>query len=435
MKVAKGWRLAGNERRIANRVLFLEGEKEKDYQNEKDVVNRRVPSTMPTHTTVLIDAERGFHSGNIEISPSTVGGRARGYRVSMRRLHGGLSEGVDLIEVDNGETSVTLIPTRGMGLWKARRGDLDIGWQSPVRGPVHPQFVPFSEPSGNGWLAGFDELLPRCGLESNGGADFDPKTGRLLYPLHGRIANLPACKVTVEIDGDSGAICVTGVVEEQRFHFAKLRLVAKLTTRVGERGFAIHDEIENLSESPAEAQMLYHVNFGAPLVDGGARIVVPVERVAPLDAAAAKGIATWDLYDPPTPGYEAQVFLLKLRADAAGRTQALLHDSGGGRGVSLGFNVRELPWFTVWKNLVPLADGYVTGIEPGTNFPNERTFEGSHGRVILLPGRGRAALSLGFTAHLSAAEVDAARQDIASIAGKKPPEVAQVPVTGWSPAA
>ena len=45
--------------------------------------------------------------------------------------------------------------------------------KSPVRGPVHPSFVPLFDPSGLGWLEGFDELLCRCGLESNGAPDFD----------------------------------------------------------------------------------------------------------------------------------------------------------------------------------------------------------------------------------------------------------------------
>ena len=63
-----------------------------------------------------------------------------------------------------------------------------------MRGPVHPKFVPLAEPSGVGWLDGFDELLCRCGLVSNGAPEFDER-GQLRYGLHGRIANLPARKV------------------------------------------------------------------------------------------------------------------------------------------------------------------------------------------------------------------------------------------------
>ena len=47
--------------------------------------------------------------------------------------------------------------------------------------PVHPAFVPIAEPSGVGWLSGFDELMCRCGLESNGAPDFDER-GQLAFP-------------------------------------------------------------------------------------------------------------------------------------------------------------------------------------------------------------------------------------------------------------
>ena len=79
-------------------------------------------------------------------------------------------EGVDTVEVNNGKLKFTVVPTRGMGLWKAWLGDSEIGWNSPVKGPVHPSLVPVADPSGLGWLEGFDELMCRCGLESNGAA-------------------------------------------------------------------------------------------------------------------------------------------------------------------------------------------------------------------------------------------------------------------------
>ena len=144
-----------------------------------------------------------------EITPKTVGGRATGYSVTRYRMQGGLSDGVEVIRVDNGLLKFDILPTRGMSIWKAWLGDSEIGWKSPVRGPVHPALVDLGEPSGLGWLDGFDELFVRCGLESNGAPEFDEKTGRLKYPLHGRIGNKPAHHVEVSVDGDSGEIKVT----------------------------------------------------------------------------------------------------------------------------------------------------------------------------------------------------------------------------------
>ena len=75
----------------------------------------------------------------------------------------GRSAGVEMVTVDNGSLAIHLLPTRGMSLWKAFHEGMDIGWTSPTRGPVHPNYVPLAEPSGLGWLEGFDELLVRCG--------------------------------------------------------------------------------------------------------------------------------------------------------------------------------------------------------------------------------------------------------------------------------
>src|SRR6188474_667307 len=121
---------------------------------------------MPTKSWTLTDTSRDIYLDKLTVGPDQVGGPARGYSVVKRRLAGGLREGVDLVEVNNGRLRVAVVPTRGMGLWKAWHGDWEIGWQSPVRGPVNPAFVSLWEPGGIGWLAGFDELLCRCGLES-----------------------------------------------------------------------------------------------------------------------------------------------------------------------------------------------------------------------------------------------------------------------------
>src|SRR5262249_40504582 len=153
-------------------------------------------------------------------------------------------------EIDNGKLRFIVVPTRGMGLWKAWLGDLEIGWNSPVHGPVHPQYVPLTEPSGLGWLEGFDELMCRCGLESNGAPDLGAG-GVYKYPLHGRIANRPANYVEVSTDEDAGEVSVTGVVDEVRFLFQKLRLKSTYTTKVGQNGLRIIDEVTNLSGDPA----------------------------------------------------------------------------------------------------------------------------------------------------------------------------------------
>ena len=386
---------------------------------------------MAATRVVWTDLDTGLFVESATLGPADIGGRAAGYEVSKRRLRGGLSDGVDVVRVNNGLLAVDILPTRGMGLWKAWLGGAEYGWRSPVRGPVHPSFVPLMEPGGLGWLDGFDELLVRCGLESNGAPEFEPETDRLKYPLHGRIANKPARSVHVSVDGETGEIAVTGVVEETRFHFLKLRLTSTVSTRVCEPVLRIRDEVEKLSESPAEAQLLYHVNFGEPLLDAGARFVAPVKAVVPRNPHAAQGLASWDRYAAPTAGYAEEVFFVELLADAQGQTRSLLRNAAGDRGASLTHDVRQLPCYTLWKNTAASRDGSVTGLEPGTNYPNPRSFEGRHGRVAKLAPGASVTYDLTMELHGSAASVGAAEQSIAALQGAVSPTVFQEPLPNW----
>lgn len=353
--------------------------------------------------------------------------------IQFETLQNGLSCGVQVVKIDNGELEIFVVPTRGMNVWKAYwngpEGKEEIGWQAPVRGPVHPSFVPLAEPSGLGWLDGFDELLARCGLESNGAPEFD-EHGQLKFPLHGRISNRPAHKVEVMVDDITGEIELTGWVDEVRFHFLKAAMKSTLTTKKNSPGFDIVDEITNLSASPAEFQMLYHVNFGQPLLDAGSQLVAPIAELVPRNAHAATGIETWSSYSAETPGYEEQVYFAKLHSDEDGQTTSLLKNAHGTRGALLGFNTHQLPCFTVWKNTTAIEDGYVTGIEPGTNFPNPRSFEGERGRVLKLDGHGSTKLKLAFEYCGSERAVATAESAVRSLQ-KSSPTIHQNPHDDW----
>jgi galactose mutarotase-like enzyme len=385
---------------------------------------------MPSKTWTLTDVGARTAIEQISLGPADVGGTAVGYSITKQTLRGGLSDGVDLIHVDNGRFAFEALPTRGMGLWKAWLGDLEIGWKSPVRGPVHPKFVPLAEPSGIGWLDGFDELLVRCGLTSNGAPEFDDQ-GTLQYPLHGRIANRPAHKVEVSVDGDSGEIELTGIVEETRFLYQRLRLTSTIKSQLGEPGLRIHDEVENLAARPAEIQLLYHINFGEPLLAAGSQFVAPVKTLVPRNLHAASGIGSWDRYIAPQAGFEEQVYLMELLAGDGGLTQTLLKNAQNTHGVSLHFNIEQFPCFTLWKNPAASADGYVTGLEPGTNFPNPRSFEQQHGRVVKLAPEQKVCFDLRLEIHTQADEIQRAGESIATLQSAAPSQIFDQPQRTW----
>jgi len=390
---------------------------------------------MEHQSHVLIDAAESIVADGV-----VAGGAHSDWSVRLRTLRGGRSEGVQLVELNNGALCVDVLPTRGMGIWRVRQhqslfpsgGGTTLGWRSPVRGPVHPAYVPLFDPSGLGWLEGFDELLCRCGLESNGAPDFDA-TGKLQYPLHGRIANLPAHRVELVVDEDASRLALRGVVAETRFHFQSLRLTTTITTLFGSREFSWADEVENIGGRAATMQMLYHFNIGEPLLRPGARITAPIATVAPLTKVAADaGMETWNLMPPPRAGSAEQVYVLDLAADEAGETRVLVDQLEGDEAVSLRFNKRTLPCLTVWRNTAAEADGYVFGIEPGTNYPNPRTFEQRHGRAVTLKPGATWQTEVTATWHNDEQSISNQVAAIRQIQDHRVPEIVPTPRADWS---
>ncbi len=83
--------------------------------------------------------------------------------------------------------------------------------------------------------------------------------------------------------------------------------------------------------------------------------------------------------------------------------------------MALRFNHQELPCFTVWKNTGALEDGYVTGLEPATSYPNFKTFERQHGRVVPLAPGGQWETTWSIEAHATASGVSGVLAEIVSL--------------------
>src|SRR5699024_10017323 len=138
----------------------------------------------------------------------------------------------------------------------------------------------------------------------------------------------------------------------------------------GSREFVIRDVVTNRAAGVAESQLLYHVNVGAPFLEDGSSFVVPATEITPRDARAAEGSGTWATCGPPELGFAEQVYFVKPVTNERGESFVLLRNKAGDKGFSVHFQTDHLPCLSLWKNTVAEADGYVAGLEPGTNYPN-----------------------------------------------------------------
>jgi hypothetical protein len=345
------------------------------------------------------------------------------WKVTKARLAGGKQEGVDVIEIDSGRLRILVVPTRGMGIWQVMDGDVRIGWNSPVKEIVHPSFVSLPARGGLGWLDGFGEFLCRCGLENNGHPGRDTikdNTGAESstdLTLHGKLAYLPA--EFVELRTETTApyrLMLHGIVAERMMHGPKFRLDTTLTIEPGSHRFRIMDKVVNESASPAEFELLYHTNFGSPLLEAGSELWAPTRKVVPFNDRAAEGnIHDFAKFGPPEVGFVEQVYCLELFGRDNGMTVIGLANKAKDRAVSMKYKTDQLPYLTLWKNTTAIEDGYVTGIEPGTNYPYNRSLERLAGRVPKLPGKQHRLFEIEFAFHSSKDEVAGLQKEIEAI--------------------
>ncbi len=369
-----------------------------------------------------------------EKSPLTTSIDTRQGTIHVRhgRFVGGLSDGVEVLEVNTGAVRAMILPTRGMSLWYLEANRTRIGWESPIQGPVHPSLVPLWDPSGLGWLEGFDELFVRCGLESNGAPEHD-ESGKLRYPLHGRIGNIPADSLWLEFDEASGRLEIIGEMFESRLFFKRLKLRSRLRFTAGRADVEILDDVTNLASTPTTVQMLYHINVGEPLLSAGAEVQASVAELAPKDGLSASEIENWHKVGEPQSGYTERVYFGRMHDGEVGEAATMIQSAKRDIGLGVTYRTATLPYFVFWKNTAAKEAGYVVGLEPATNLPNTKSFEQEQGRVITIQPGDTVPFRVALHPLGDVDAVDQFADRIANLCTDDTSTTLKNPKAGWTP--
>lgn len=295
----------------------------------------------------------------------------------------GKAAGTEAIEVRNGSgLRFVVLPGRGMDIAYAELNGVPFSYISKtgVVNACHYDEEDFLR----SFTAG---LLTTCGLTYMGAGCVDE--GKTLG-LHGRIANTPAYDVgiTQQWQGDDFVISVRGKVREATVFGENMVLTRTITTRLGDNQIHIHDEIENVGFSASPVMVLYHFNFGFPLLSGDSVLTTNCTDVKPRDAAAEPGLGECCKFAEPTPNYSEQVFSRK----AVAQSYARLENPTLGKAVELRFNGAELPYLIEWKQVG--EQDYVVGLEPGTNPPGGRAAARADGTLMFLEPQQKREHSL-----------------------------------------
>lgn len=335
---------------------------------------------------VLTDNEKGIAKGNWSFSSKDLGIKGEKFTIQNTVLKGGKQEGSELLTITSNNLTIKLSPTRGLGILSVVGDGIRMGWDSPVNEVVNPKFINLDSRGGIGWLDGFNEMMVRCGFEWTGHA---VQADGMIYSLHGRAENTPVSKLIVNVSEKAPyTITIKGLIKENTFKKSNLETWVSLSYVPRTKEFTVHDVLTNKSDYTRDYQIIYHSNFGTPILEEGAKFVAPVKEISPFNDYAKDGLKTWQTYLGPTKNFDEMVFNVYPFADANGDTQVMVTNKVGDKAAGIAFNTKELPVLSLWKNTDTLKQGYVTGLEPGTSFAYPVTIEREQKRVRQLePGQ------------------------------------------------
>ncbi|WP_392566841.1 aldose 1-epimerase family protein [Utexia brackfieldae] len=376
---------------------------------------------------VLIDQAKGMTAGNWQVTERDLAVSDNlTFSVKNQILHGGKQEGSQRITIRSGDFAINLSPTRGMGILSVVGNGVRLGWDSPVDEVVNPAFINLDSRGGLGWLEGFNEMMVRCGFEWTGHPVIADGT---IYSLHGRAGNTPVSQLIVDIeDQPPYTITVKGLIKENTFKKGHLETWASLSYVPGTNSFTVHDILTNRGDYPRDYQIIYHSNFGPPLLEQDAQFIAPVKAISPFNDYAKQGLDSWQSYLGPTNGFDEMVFNIYPYADAQGQTQVMLTNKAGDKGAGIAFNINQLPVLSLWKNTDTLKQGYVTGLEPGTSFAYPVTIEREQSRVRQLAPGQSTAFTLTYSLLADKTAVDRYQAQIRAIQGDRQTEVIAQPL-------
>lgn len=263
----------------------------------------------------------------------------------------GPSAGMRRIRLVAGDVDVDLLPDRGLDIGQMRVAGIPLAWVSPTGFPR----ALVDDGDGRGWARAFGGgLLTTCGLLNVGPAARD---GATVHPMHGRYTSLPASVVRAEATDEE--VVVEGIVRETAVFGAHLELRRRITMPLGRRSIRVEDVLTNRGGEGIEPMVLYHLNFGWPLIDEGTTLRTPATAVTPRDADAEAGAGTWDVFPAPRRHYPEQVFAHDL---PAARPAVVEVENPNGLGVAVRFDTAQLPGLFQWRVAEPGM--VVLGIEP-----------------------------------------------------------------------
>lgn len=288
----------------------------------------------------------------------------------------GNGRGMRIVEVWAGSGfCFTVLPDRGMDIAHCSYQGIPLAFVSKT-GLVSPYLF---EREGTGFLRSFTAgLLTTCGYTHMGSPGMDE--GEALG-LHGRATALLAEDLCIrkQWEGDDYLLEVGGALRQSGVFAEHIQLRRKITVQAGERKLILEDAFENGGYNTQPFMLLYHINFGYPLVSPDSVLLTSGSDVIPRNDHAAAGLSEHARFDAPIHDYSERVFFHHMRESGDGQAWACLYNHRLDLGAYVRFETAELPYLIQWKQM---GEGdYVCGLEPSNAYPDGRSAARERGQL------------------------------------------------------
>lgn len=324
--------------------------------------------------------------------------------VSVRRIRyeEGRADGMRAVEVKNGPLRFVAMADKALDVSELEFKGVNLSFLSK------PGLIgrnPYDTRGDEALRSIMGGLFFTCGFE-NICAPYTDSAGKE-YPMHGRIRTTPAEHVQSDARwvGDDYVISVRGEMREAELFGENLVLRRTITTVFGKNEIQIEDEVSNDGFCPQALLWMYHCNFGWPLLDEGARVVIPSVVAVARDEVTSRDNTHWSDIQAPTVGTPESVYLHTLAADSTGDTFAAVVNAQRSLAVTIEFNTADFPLFMEWKSMA--AGDYVVGLEPSNASVYGRGYHENNNTVPTIEPGTTVSKRLTFRVLEGAPEIEA----------------------------
>lgn len=314
--------------------------------------------------------------------------------IETSRLDNGLARGVRIAWVNTGSgLRYKVVIDRALDIADAFYNQHSLVWLS-YGGVVAPRPDVNREME---WLRTFTGgLMFTCGLSHTGGPESDEFEQR---GLHGRISNIPAqIESIIQPDPVNGKMdmSITAVVKQTSVFGPSLELRRTISSTLFQPIIRVRDEVTNRGNAEAPHMLMYHCNFGWPLVDEGSRVLwngtaKPFAPELELDRKTFN--ENFDYKTCPAPmkshsGFGEACGIADVIADKQGICDIGVYNEKLGLALRMRYKKEQMPALTTWQHWG--YGEYAVAFEPGTNTPTGQNQVRKNKTLILLaPGETR----------------------------------------------